>query len=1257
MSPKVLKQTSADPTANNLLVGSTTNFTHEEWDKGRIGQNLVAELGLKPEVAEQIAQSVELIVLRAGLETVTTAEIRTLVQAELLSRGMRAKFKKGNLAVMSFNDLEALMLDGNQENSNVPHNPEAINLYIGENIVKQFALDSNRVFSQEVAAAHKDGYIHLHDLGLVERPYSFLHSETLLISIDDKIKLCSFERLFSLVKFYCKAKDTDETIDTTSINLQVWDRTKWTKITRVLKHRTDKKLLAIRTQNGHTVCVTEDHPFLVSKTNELRHECACGSYDTIRNGGLTATTRAYKCLECGTCFTQPLQEYSEELVVKPAADITRYNICVTQAKPAVNIDSTIVNLSVEQAWFIGYFIAEGFYDKDRAIAIRANDIDRAFDSVGSTFMGIDITPKLDAEGRLRIYSTKLADLLEHGLGIAAYSHRKSLPDDFVCWPKDIQAAIVSGIIDGDGTGEYSPEVSIRVTSKTMVSQIQWWLQSNNIQATVTAIASYGLREFDGKTIESKLQLYNVAFTVTTAVKDLLHLCNKLEGIQLYTTTRSKGPVSNFSKVTDIRHIDNTDKDGYVYDITTESGTFVCGGIVVHNCSGNSPAYVIRYGLSSKAYTNPSKPAKHLMVLINHIKEFSSLLQGHYAGAIGWDAVNVFLAPFCSGLADEQIKQAAQDLVFSFSQLLGTRGGQAIFSDLNFYYEIPQRYKDTYALGPGGNYIRKWVDELGLPHTEFVHDLPKNHEMFKANKKDGFLTYEDFITESQKFLRACVEVYRKGDANGLPFFFPKANVHITKDFWRTPFHEGFLELLASAAAANGSLYFIFERGDVNSMSQCCRLRVTMSDAEVEAIRNEPWKLRFCALQNITINMPRLAIEAARESEDIATRLSAYKTKLDKYMGIAVEGHIQKKKFITKLLALKEHGPLAALTYAQDGQPYFNINTTRFLIGIIGLNEVVQAITGKELHEDGTALEVGLDIIAYMYLSCQKLSKEHKMTIALEQTPAESTAYRFAKLDLEKYPEAKKLIKGDHKTGSIYFTNSTHIAADSNVGLVDRILLEGLFHGAIDAGSITHAWMGDSNPDHKALAVFLRKIYDFSQNDQVVFSPTFTRCNECLAVQKGEHKKCGQKECESENVTFVTRVTGYYGEVDKWNKGKKQERADRKQHGERAMNLAATKTPPEKEVVLFGKVGCGICETTKQNLDKLKETLSFKYTYYVIDPEQPLQSAPILAALLLRNVRDIPTLIIGNRVWSTKMPTISTIESTLISEEVAKKTAKG
>ena len=49
----------------------------------------------------------------------------------------------------------------------------------------------------------------------------------------------------------------------------------------------------------------------------------------------------------------------------------------------------------------------------------------------------------------------------------------------------------------------------------------------------------------------------------------------------------------------------------------------------------------------------------------------------------------------------------------------------------------------------------------------------------------------------------------------------------------------------------------------------------------------------------------------------------------------------------------------------------------------------------------------------------------MHFVLEQTPAESTAYRFAKLDMKHFPEQARTIgERQHRTQNIYYTNSTY-----------------------------------------------------------------------------------------------------------------------------------------------------------------------------------------------------------------------------------------
>ena len=155
---------------------------------------------------------------------------------------------------------------------------------------------------------------------------------------------------------------------------------------------------------------------------------------------------------------------------------------------------------------------------------------------------------------------------------------------------------------------------------------------------------------------------------------------------------------------------------------------------------------------------------------------------------------------------------------------------------------------------------------------------------------------------------------------------------------------------------------------------------------------------------------------------------------------------------------------------------------------------------------------------------------------------STSYRFAKLDLKHYPElAKNLVKGDIEDDSIYYTNSTQLNISENIDPIERIEKEGAFHPLIEAGALTHVWLGEKEPPAESIADFVVKIFKLTDNDQVAFSPEFTSCNDCMKTSRGLKETC--EYCGSENVDGITRITGYFSKTSGWNKGKLAELKDR------------------------------------------------------------------------------------------------------------------
>src|SRR5512137_1498418 len=128
------------------------------------------------------------------------------------------------------------------------------------------------------------------------------------------------------------------------------------------------------------------------------------------------------------------------------------------------------------------------------------------------------------------------------------------------------------------------------------------------------------------------------------------------------------------------------------------------------CSGQSLEFIKRFGLSLPNSLAIAKPAKHPEVLLAHMVKFAAALQSNFAGAIGWDAVNLFFAPYLEGMSDRDVKQLAQMLNFEYSQQAVARGGQAIFTDINLYWEVPKHFQDVPAIGPGGVYTGKTYEE-------------------------------------------------------------------------------------------------------------------------------------------------------------------------------------------------------------------------------------------------------------------------------------------------------------------------------------------------------------------------------------------------------------------------------------------------------------------------------------------------------------------------------------------------------------------
>ena len=519
------------------------------------------------------------------------------------------------------------------------------------------------------------------------------------------------------------------------------------------------------------------------------------------------------------------------------------------------------------------------------------------------------------------------------------------------------------------------------------------------------------------------------------------------------------------------------------------------------CSSHSLEYLKKYGLQLDNLDTVSAPAKHARTLTGHLNTFLASMQAYYAGALGVGYINILYAPLLEGMSNKELRQEAQHLIFSCSQSAFSRGGQTLFLDFNIHTGIPNYLKPIPAIGFGGKYT-------GKPYGEYAET-------------------------ARRFTMAMLDVWREGDCHGHPFAFPKCDLHINQDTFQEPEQYEILKYACQIASENGVPYFVFDRDEV-TLSACCRLRTTIQD---DYMIKYPETMRFCGFQNVTVNLPQAAYRAGKGNWEALWK------EIDQTIQICIKAHLQKKEFIARLMSGPEMPLWQIGRKALDGYPYVDLQKSTYIVGILGLNECLQYMMDKELHEGEEPLRKGLQVIAFMYQKVKEAGKKHGLKFSLEESPAESAARRLAKIDVKNFPPARELVKGSLEKDEYYYTNSIHLRPDAPVDMLSRIILQSKFHTMIESGAIIHAFCGEERPSPASIMNLVRKTFENTQAAQLTISPEFTICTRCSRLTPRLTNHCDH--CGAANVLGVERADGYHQPRNSWSPSRLRELIER--HG--------------------------------------------------------------------------------------------------------------
>lgn len=504
------------------------------------------------------------------------------------------------------------------------------------------------------------------------------------------------------------------------------------------------------------------------------------------------------------------------------------------------------------------------------------------------------------------------------------------------------------------------------------------------------------------------------------------------------------------------------------------------------CNGIDGRIILMDGL--KFPDTRSLPAKRLDSALFHVMSFMMHSQQFFSGAQAVDMLNWLLAPHLhyERMDESAVYQAVQGFMFQMNQS-NRIGAQSAFTNIGLRLKCPPALRDERVVYGG-----KTLDA----------------------------TYSEFEDEARQIYSAFMRVSTDGDSTGAPFTFPLITTAITRDH---DFNDPLWMETMQATSATGAPYFLnlaapyLEDDTVHAM--CCRLLSRHSGGIWTAggMGNGSNKV-------VTINLPGVALRSVNEDEFIA--------QLDTAIAVARQALLEGQDIIRRSLHEWKLLPWL-LNKTDDGMPYFDFEKRHLTFGVVGLNECLLNLTGEGIDKK---TETGIKIIAHLLKRIEEFSREDGIEYTLEQTPAESTAYRLAMLDRKNFGEKAK-VQGTE--GSYYYTNSTHLPYHASMSLIDRINIEAEFHPYFTGGTICHIWMGESYPDPAGLNEFVRKLSG-TKLAYFCFSPDFSICDKGH-TSRGINEVCPL--CSSPVNDHISRVTGYYGHVNQWNPGKKAEYAQR------------------------------------------------------------------------------------------------------------------
>jgi len=464
------------------------------------------------------------------------------------------------------------------------------------------------------------------------------------------------------------------------------------------------------------------------------------------------------------------------------------------------------------------------------------------------------------------------------------------------------------------------------------------------------------------------------------------------------------------------------------------------------------------------------PPKSLEAALSMITNVLEITASEVSGEQLFDYFNVFLAPFIRGAGEERIRENLRLFIYNINQSLAGFDPAGLAVSVGLEPMVPDFLKDTEAVSPSG-------------------------------KSDG--VYADYAEESRLVASLLLETFLE-ESRDKPMFQPSLIVKIRTEAIGSKESEPLLLLAHKLAAERGLPYF----ANLASKEQN-RVSYMATGSRFADDWKADWELdttRMGSMDSVIVNLPRVAYESEAKTPRFYQLLS-------EQLEMAIRA-LEIKHQTIKLRS--REGLLPFLTSRAHNEQYARLENFTRLIGFVGLNEAVESLSGKSLHEDAKALDLAEQITTYIRDSVRKSSRKPETRPVTAMVPSVQAAKRLAQLDVERYGWAKVHVQGTKEQP--FYTNLVATPSQVEVALDQRLKIEEKIQRLAPGGHLALIQIEEETTDPTQLLALSRRLTSESKVGFYTFNRSFTYCGRCRKTVSGQKAKC--PSCGS-----VDSLTGY------------------------------------------------------------------------------------------------------------------------------------